>query len=77
MVDALKIFANVLNKYFRDATIILFLNKYDLFKEKIKESPITAAFPDYKASGAAVSSVAADVGGRSPARLCARVCAEE
>jgi guanine nucleotide-binding protein G(i) subunit alpha len=30
-----------------DTSIILFLNKKDLFAEKIKKSPLTACFPEY------------------------------
>ncbi|XP_021964159.1 guanine nucleotide-binding protein G(o) subunit alpha isoform X2 [Folsomia candida] len=36
------------NKWFTDTPIILFLKKMDLFKEKIKKSPLTLCFPDYK-----------------------------
>ncbi len=33
---------------FVNIPIILFLNKTDLFREKITHCPITTAFPDYK-----------------------------
>ena len=33
--------------WFRNASFILFLNKTDLFKERIKDIPITVAFPGY------------------------------
>lgn len=35
------------NKFFIDTSIILFLNKKDLFAEKIKKSPLTICFPEY------------------------------
>ena len=31
-----------------ETTIFLFLNKKDLFEEKIKKSPFTVCFPEYK-----------------------------
>lgn len=31
--------------------MILFLNKRDLFNEKIKKVPLTVAFPDYQGDG--------------------------
>lgn len=33
---------------FKDACVVLFLNKDDLFKEMIKNYPITQCFPEYK-----------------------------
>lgn len=49
MQESLKLFDNVCNnKWFLDTSIILFLNKSDLFKEKIHRSPLTKAFPEYK-----------------------------
>lgn len=35
------------NKWFVNASIILFLNKKDLFEEKIKRTPLTVCFDDY------------------------------
>lgn len=35
------------NKFFVDTSIILFLNKKDLFGEKIVKSPLTMCFPEY------------------------------
>eukprot|EP01084_Bolivina_argentea_P170832 295996_1 len=51
MVDALQLFEETVNnKYFRDTEIILFLNKTDLFKTKIRKFGITecCAFSDYE-----------------------------
>jgi len=48
MHESLKLFDDICNsKWFYNIPIILFLNKMDLFKEKIKKVNITAAFPDY------------------------------
>ncbi|ESO01260.1 hypothetical protein HELRODRAFT_187144 [Helobdella robusta] len=35
------------NKWFEETSMILFLNKKDLFQKKIKSSPITFCFPEY------------------------------
>jgi len=48
MHDSLKIFHNVSNsEFFRDTAMILFLNKEDLFKEKITKVDLKVCFPDY------------------------------
>jgi len=48
MHESLKLFDDICNsKWFFNIPIILFLNKMDLFKEKIKKVNITEAFPDY------------------------------
>lgn len=48
MHESLKLFDDICNsKWFYHIPIILFLNKSDLFKEKIKRVNITEAFPDY------------------------------
>jgi len=47
--EALNLFENICNsRWFRDTSIILFLNKCDLFREKILKVPLTVAFPDYQ-----------------------------
>ena len=44
----MKIFESIANnKWFTKTSIILFLNKLDLFEEKIKKSPINICFPEY------------------------------
>lgn len=49
MQESLTLFDSVCNnKWFVDTSIILFLNKRDLFSEKIRRSPLTLAFPEYK-----------------------------
>ena len=49
MDEALELFSIVVNsRYFSHASMILFLNKSDLFQEKIKTKPLTIAFPDYE-----------------------------
>ena len=35
------------NKWFTNTSIILFLNKKDLFEEKIKKSPLNICFQEY------------------------------
>jgi len=46
--EALNLFENICNsRWFRDTSIILFLNKSDLFKEKVRKVPLSVTFPDY------------------------------
>jgi len=48
MQESLDVFANTLaTPAFKRCSIILFLNKSDLFREKIVDWPITDCFPDY------------------------------
>ena len=50
MHEALMLFESIGNsKYFEKSALILFLNKMDLFREKIQsgKSPIKANFPDF------------------------------
>ena len=48
MQESLKLFDSICNnKWFTDTSIILFLNKKDLFEEKIKKSQLTICFPEY------------------------------
>lgn len=53
MVESLNLFKEVCNnKFFNDArnptSMIIFLNKADLFREKIKKVPLTNLFPEFK-----------------------------
>ena len=48
MADSLNLFESVCNnKWFVDTDIILFLNKKDVFQEKLKKSPLEIWFPSY------------------------------
>lgn len=51
MRESMKLFESICNnQWFKDTSIILFLNKKDLFKEKIRISPLTICFPEYQGS---------------------------
>ena len=48
MIESMKLFSSICNnKWFVTTSIILFLNKKDLFEVKIEKSPITFCFPEY------------------------------
>ena len=48
MQEALLLFESIMSlTWFKSSSIILFLNKTDLFKEKISEKPVSDYFPDY------------------------------
>ncbi|CAB1330302.1 unnamed protein product, partial [Coregonus sp. 'balchen'] len=48
MHESMKLFDSICNnKWFTDTSIILFLNKKDLFDEKIGRSPLTICYPEY------------------------------
>jgi len=48
MKEALMLFNQICNsRWFRDTCMILFLNKIDLFKEKIKRVPLSTCFLEY------------------------------
>jgi len=48
MVEALNLFEEICNsRWFRDTSMILFLNKRDLFGDKIGKVPLSKYFPDY------------------------------
>jgi len=49
MSEAMTLFSEISNsQYFINSAMILFLNKRDLFAEKIKKVPLKEGFPDYK-----------------------------
>ena len=49
MKESLKLFSTICNiKWFLKTAMLLFLNKKDVFEEKILYSPITQCFPEYK-----------------------------
>merc|ERR1712168_22817 len=49
MIESMKLFDSICNnKWFVETSIILFLNKKDLFEEKIRHSPLSVCFPEYK-----------------------------
>ena len=49
MQESLQIFDSICNsQWFVKTSIILFLNKKDLFAEKIKTSPLNVCFPEYE-----------------------------
>ncbi|XP_031425603.1 guanine nucleotide binding protein (G protein), alpha activating activity polypeptide O, b [Clupea harengus] len=51
MHESLTLFDSICNnKFFVDTSIILFLNKKDLFAEKIPKAPLTVCFPEYTGS---------------------------
>ena len=55
MHESMKLFDSICNnKWFTDTSIILFLNKKDLFEEKIVHSPLTICFPEYTGAQQAV-----------------------
>jgi len=52
MDEALRLFNSILNnKWFLETSVILFLNKKDLFEQKIKEKPLPDIFPDFRGEG--------------------------
>ena len=49
MNESMKLFDSICNnKWFTETSIILFLNKKDLFSDKITKSPLSLCFPDYQ-----------------------------
>ena len=49
MVESMKLFESICNnKWFVNTSVILFLNKRDIFAEKIQRTPITICFADYE-----------------------------
>lgn len=49
LIETLQLFANISNsRYFSNSAMILFLNKIDLFKEKMTRISLKETFPHYK-----------------------------
>jgi hypothetical protein len=47
--ESLQVFDEVINNsFFKNSTIVLLLNKFDVFSEKIKTVPLSDYFTDYK-----------------------------
>jgi guanine nucleotide-binding protein subunit alpha len=56
MKESLMIFEQICNsKWFARTSMILFLNKIDLFQQKLRYSSLTNYFPDYKGMNYAVN----------------------
>lgn len=48
MMESLVLFDSLVNsRWFSKTTVFLFFNKVDLFKQKLKTSPLASYFPDY------------------------------
>ena len=48
ILESMKLFESICNiKWFAHASLMLFLNKTDVFKEKIKTVPVNVCFPEY------------------------------
>ena len=49
MDESLRLFKEICNnKFFVNTPMIVFLNKSDLFREKLKKAPLAEKYPDYK-----------------------------
>lgn len=49
MMESMRLFDSICNnQWFIDTAIILFLNKKDIFADKIRTSPLTLCFPEYR-----------------------------
>jgi len=56
MHESLELFRELCStKWFPNTSLILFLNKKDIFEEKIKHVPLTVCFPDYVSSSTDVA----------------------
>lgn len=48
MLESLSLFESIVNSpWFADTSVVLFLNKIDVFTEKLPYSPLENIFPDY------------------------------
>lgn len=49
LVESIRLFESIVNsRWFQNTSIMLFLNKVDLFKIKVEHVPVERYFPDYK-----------------------------
>uniref|UniRef100_A0A1I7TQ94 Guanine nucleotide-binding protein alpha-16 subunit n=1 Tax=Caenorhabditis tropicalis TaxID=1561998 RepID=A0A1I7TQ94_9PELO len=49
MHESMQLFDSIVNnRWFTETSIILFLNKMDIFEERIRHSPLTICFPEYQ-----------------------------
>jgi guanine nucleotide-binding protein subunit alpha len=49
LVESIRLFESIVNsRWFLNTSIMLFLNKVDLFKIKVEHVPVERYFPDYK-----------------------------
>ena len=72
MLDSLELFEEISHNAFLENTeFILFLNKHDLFVEKLKTSNLSACFPDYDGKRFVGTCVVVRV---SLCRACVRAC---
>jgi guanine nucleotide-binding protein G(i) subunit alpha len=57
MIESMKLFDSICNsKWFVETSIILFLNKKDLFEDKITKSPLTICFQEYPGKFSSIGS---------------------
>lgn len=71
MLDSLELFEEISHNAFLENTeFILFLNKHDLFVDKIKTSNLSACFPDYDGKRFVLVVGTLRVGGRGCVRAC-------
>jgi GTPase SAR1 family protein len=47
MVESIEVFNSIANEYFPDTSLIIFFNKMDKFKEKVRKVPVSRFFPSY------------------------------
>jgi len=84
VVEALQLFEETCqNQHLKGLPIILFLNKSDLFKEKLAKVPLTVLFPDYQGTSyedacAYMKTQFATIGARYPREIYAHItCATD
>lgn len=68
MHESLHLFNSICNhRYFATTSIVLFLNKKDVFSEKIKKAHLSICFPDYDGEHLAWRPGSAPAGGQGRA----------